>query len=184
MLIKTANYPTVIFRPPPSSSLVVKSCRRQRQIKKKNWHGTEACWRWRHLQRITTSMTALHGEPRRLVVLCFDCVSCALCAVPRAEKRVLLSCAAPRRVSSPDHAVFPPHRTFEVWAKWHAVYCWRVLELRSPRTVPTGWFVEREIIMPSSNTECRTRSTEHCTRPSLYTESKYLRLSAAPAAAN
>lgn len=73
----------------------------------------------RHGSMLALAAFATHNDvddypSRRLVVLCLGCVSCALCAVPRAGKCVLLFCAAPRRVSSPDHAVFPPHRTFEV----------------------------------------------------------------------
>lgn len=107
--LRRYTMPTVLPHP-PSSSLVVKSCRRQRQIKKENWHGTEACWRWRHLRGITTSMAA----PRCVSPCCAMCrvlcpVRCALCCVVCPG-----SCAAPRRLSSPDHAVFPPHRTFEV----------------------------------------------------------------------
>lgn len=81
VLLRRYTMPTVLPTP-PSSSLVVKSCRRQRQIKKENWHGTEACWRWRHLRGITTSMAA----PRCVSPCWAMCrvlcpVRCALCCV-------------------------------------------------------------------------------------------------------
>jgi len=129
--------------------LLAKSCRHQRQIKKEkeeNWHGTEACWRWRHLRRITTSMTAL------------------LNVVLSPGRRVASHCIPSLNVT-PRRVVLPPHRTFEVWAKWHAVYCWRVLELRSARTY--------QLICGARNYHAKL---EHRTRPSLYTASKYLHL--------
>lgn len=164
MLLKRYTMPTVLLRHPPPSLQFIGS--QKLPPPKTNKKEKLA----RHGSMLALAAFATHNDvdgcpSLRLAMLCY--VSCALpCALCPVLCRVswVLSPVPPRRVSSPDHAVFPPHRTFEVWAKWHAVYCWRVLELRSPRSVPTGWFVEREIIMPSSNTERRARSTEYRTR--------------------
>lgn len=115
--------------PPPKTNK--KNTHNKQESKKKKkilWHEARkhVGWRWRHLRRITTSMTALLSE-RVVIVLLYPYRATPHNLTPHRSE--------PRRVASRRVAIFhPPHRTFEVWAKWHAVYCWRVLELRSART--------------------------------------------------
>lgn len=84
------------------------------------WHGTEACWRHSHNDvgdcgddscPFSPSCPVLTGLPSYLPHSLLPCSG--LSVIPSALPNILLIA----RVLSPDW------RTFEVWAKWHAVYC-------------------------------------------------------------